>query len=111
LAQARTLLEATQRDLYAEAKTRLDAGIRGDFADFAALERYYGTEDIEGEFKGWARVQWARPAGAALESIGDRLKTLKLTIRNAPLRQPSSFGACIFTGAPAVEEVLIGRSY
>ncbi len=40
-----------------------------------------------------------------------RLKAQKLTIRNAPMDQPASFGACIFSGAPGVEEILIGRSY
>ena len=44
-------------------------------------------------------------------SNNEKLKALKLTIRNAPADQPSSFGACIFTGAPGVEEILIGRAY
>jgi prolyl-tRNA synthetase len=105
----RTLGEI-QAALFSEAKARLDENIRGDFASFADLERYYG-QDEEGEFKGWARVGWARPSGAALEAVGDRLKALKLTIRNAPLAQPSSFGKCVFTGAPAVEEILIARAY
>ena len=48
---------------------------------------------------------------AALEEVGNRLKALKLTIRNAPLAQPASYGVCIFTGAPAVEEILIARAY
>ena len=64
-----------------------------------------------GEFKGWARVHWSRPTGAALEEVGDRLKALKLTIRNAPLAQPSDYGKCVFTGAPGVEEILIARAY
>ena len=38
-------------------------------------------------------------------------KALKLTIRNAPADQPQSFGPCLFTGAPGVEEILIGRAY
>lgn len=111
IAQAPALLEAMQRELFDEAKARLDANIRGDFATFADIETYYGTDDEGGEFKGWARVQWSRPTGAALEDVGNRLKALKLTIRNAPLAQPSSFGKCIFTGAPAVEEILIARAY
>ena len=41
------------------------------------LERYYGTDDEEGEFKGWARVRWSRPTGAALEEVGERLKALE----------------------------------
>jgi prolyl-tRNA synthetase len=56
-------------------------------------------------------VQWSRPTGVALEEVGTRLKALKLSIRNAPQAQPSSFGKCIFTGAPAVEEILIARAY
>jgi prolyl-tRNA synthetase len=111
LAQAPALLEAMQGELFNEAKARLDNNIRADFNSFADLEKYYGTGEEEAEFKGWARVQWSRPSGAALEEAGDRLKALKLTIRNAPLTQPSSFGKCIFTGKPAVEEILIARAY
>lgn len=111
VAQAAGLLEATQKELFAEAKLKLDANIRGGFATFADLEAYYGTDDEGGELKGWARVHWSKPTGAALEEVGNRLKALKLTIRNAPLVQPASYGACVFTGAPAVEEILIARAY
>ncbi len=111
IAQAAGLLETTQAELYAEAKARLDNNIRADFKTFADLEAYYGTEETEGEFKGWARVHWARPSGEALEKVGERLKALKLTIRNAPASQPSSFGTCIFSGEQAVEEILIARAY
>ncbi len=111
IAQAAKLLEETQAELYAEAKARMDNNIRADFKTFADLEAYYGTEETEGEFKGWARVHWARPTGDALEKVGDRLKALKLTIRNAPASQPSSFGKCIFSGEQAVEEILIARAY
>ncbi len=52
------------------------------------------------------------PTGADLDKVVERLKALKLTIRNAPMGQTGHPGApCIFTGAPAVERVLIGRSY
>ncbi|PZO55485.1 MAG: proline--tRNA ligase [Alphaproteobacteria bacterium] len=111
VAQAPGLLETAQQELFAEAKARTESNIRDGFNAFADLERYYGTDDESGEFKGWARVHWSRPTGAALEDVGNRLKALKLTIRNAPLQQPTSFGACIFTGAPAVEEILIARAY
>ena len=111
IGQAAMLLEQTQKELFAEAKARLDGNIRADFTTFAELENYFGTEDNEGEFKGWARVAWSRPSGAALEAVGNRLKALKLTIRNAPRGQPAAFGKCIFTGAPGVEEILIARAY
>jgi prolyl-tRNA synthetase len=111
VARAAGLLETAQCELFEEAKTRLDANIRDGFNSFADLERYYGTDDESGEFKGWARVSWSRPTGAALEEVGNRLKALKLSIRNAPSAQPASFGACIFTGAPGVEEILIARAY
>jgi prolyl-tRNA synthetase len=111
VAQATGLLETAQKELFDEAKARLDANIRDGFNTFADLERYYGTDDESGEFKGWARVHWSRPTGAALEEVGNRLKALKLSIRNAPSAQPASYGACVFTGAPGVEEILIARAY
>ncbi len=46
-----------------------------------------------------------------LEAVVQKLKAFKLTLRNAPMDQPESFGPCIFTGSPGVEEILIGRAY
>lgn len=111
IAQAPGLLEAIQKQLFEEAKQRLDANIRSDLKSWDELASYYGAGEDESEVKGWTRVAWAKPTGAELEKVGERLKTLKLTIRNAPLRQPSTFGACVFTGKPGVEEILIARAY
>ena len=109
------LLAQIQQTLYDEAKARLDANIVRDVTTFEGLGEYFGAaaEDDEDtlSFKGWVRVPWSRPTGEALEAVDKRLKAQKLTIRNAPMDQPTSFGDCIFTGAPGVEEVLIGRSY
>jgi prolyl-tRNA synthetase len=61
---------------------------------------------------GWVDVAWSRPTGAGLEAVVERLKAMKLTIRNAPMGQTGHPGAqCVFTGEPAVERVLIGRAY
>jgi prolyl-tRNA synthetase len=109
LEKAVALLVDIQARLHAEAKERLYGNIRTDLASFDAVAAYFGEEDES--FKGWARVAWSRPSGAALEAVEQKLKTLKLTIRNAPEDQPASFGACIFNGAPGVEEILIGRAY
>ena len=115
IAAAPGLLAEIQAGLYAEAKARLDANIRADIKTFDELAAYYGPaaedDDAQVAFKGWVRAPWSRPSGEALEAVEQRLKTLKLTIRNAPMDQPSSFGACLFTGAPGIEEILIGRSY
>jgi prolyl-tRNA synthetase len=108
------LLTEIQGALYVEAKARLESSIT-PIASFADLEAYFGAaaedDDAASVFKGWARVSWAKPTGDALEAVATRLKALKLTIRNAPQAQPKSFGACIFTGAPGVEEVLVARAY
>ncbi len=56
-------------------------------------------------------MAWSKPEGAKLEAIAERLKALKLTIRNAPLDQKPVEGACLFTGDPARQYVLIGRAY
>ena len=115
IAAAPALLADIQQTLFDEAKQRLDANIVRGIQDFAALTEYFGAaaEDDEDTvaFRGWARVAWSRPTGEALEAVVRRLKAQKLTIRNAPMDQPASFGACIFTGARGVEEVLIGRAY
>ncbi len=101
------LLEEIQQALFAEAKARLDANI-APASDWAAVEAQFA----EGaKNPGWLEVQWSRPTGAALEQVVERLKTLKLTLRNAPMGQAAADGACIFTGAAAVERVLVGRAY
>jgi prolyl-tRNA synthetase len=105
-------LRSIQDTLYAEAKARLTANIKTDVTTFHDLEAYFGSADEEDAgFKGWLLVPWSKPEGEALEAVDRRLKTLKLTIRNAPLEQPPVSGPCIFTGAPAVESVLIARAY
>src|SRR4029077_19718470 len=103
------LLAEIQAGLYAEAKARLDGNIKTGLTSFDAVAAYFGEADEAS--KGWGRVAWSKPTGAALEAAEHKLRALKLTIRNAPEDQPASFGACIFTGAPGVEEILVGRAY
>jgi prolyl-tRNA synthetase len=115
VAGAGALLADIQGSLFGAAKARLDGNIRTDIATFDALAAYFGPaaedDDAAAAFTGWVRAPWSRPTGAELEAVAARLKTLKLTIRNAPLDQPASFGPCLFSGAPGVEEILIGRAY
>ncbi len=115
IADAPRLLAEIQGQLFTEAKTRLDSNIRRDVTTMAELEAFFGAstgdDDEAAEFKGWVRVAWSRPDGHELQQIENALKALKLSIRNAPLDQPSNYANCIFTGAPGVEEILIARSY
>ena len=114
VAGAPALLDEIQARLFAEAKARLDSNIVATIKTFDELVEYFGAaaaEDEGGAFKGWAYVAWSKPDGAKLEAIGERLKALKLTICNAPLDQAPVQGACLFTGDPAREYVLIGRAY
>ena len=103
------MLNEIQHGLYCEAKARLDANIKIGVTDWAGVESYFAGGDDE--FKGWLRVSWAKPTGAELDAVDTKLKALKLTIRNAPMDQPSEFAPCLFSGKPGVEEILIGRSY
>jgi prolyl-tRNA synthetase len=109
------LLAQMQAGLFDEAKARLEANVRSDIRTWDELAEFFGEasddEDEGGAFRGWVRVPWSRPTGAALEAVDDRLKALKLTLRNIPLDQPGVAGPCLFTGLPAVEEVLIARAY
>jgi prolyl-tRNA synthetase len=112
---AEALLADIQASLFVEAKARLDVNIHSDIASFDALAAYFGPaaddEDASAVFKGWVRAPWSRPSGDELEAVVARLKALKLTVRVAPADQPASFGPCLFSGAPGVEEILIGRAY
>ena len=106
-ADAPALLAAIQQALHEQATARMQAAIV-PAADFAAVEAHFA----EGQKNpGWVEVQWSRPTGAALDQVVERLKALKLTIRNAPGDQAPADGACVFTGAPAVERVLLARAY
>jgi len=103
------LLTEVQAGLYAEAKARLDGNIKSGVTDWKGVEDYFAGSDEE--FRGWLKISWSKPSGAALDAVETKLKALKLTIRNAPLHQPENFALCLFTGAPGVEEILIGRAY
>jgi len=111
---APALLAEIQARLFAEAKAMLDGNIRSDIRSFDDLAEHFGAavdEDEGAAFKGWVRAPWSRPTGAELEAVEERLKALKLTLRNIPLAQSGAGGPCLFTGKPAVEEVLIARAY
>ena len=56
-------------------------------------------------------MQWCKATGDELEAIEERLKKLKLTIRNVPVDAAAAEGECIFTGKPAVERIIIGKAY
>lgn len=106
-----------QQALHEEARARLHANIRTDSDRFDKLEAYFGPPG-EDEFSaasatGWARCAWSRPNGAALGTVVERLKSLKLTIRNAPLAQAPCFPRCLFTacgGNPHSSRILTNRT-
>ncbi len=105
---AAAMLADVQASLFAEAKARLDANIVRDVTDFAGLEHAF-ADSVRNP--GFVEVQWSKPTGADLDKVVERLKALKLTLRNVPMDATPADGACIFTGALAVERVLVGRSY
>jgi prolyl-tRNA synthetase len=100
-------LAEIQDALFAEAKARRDANIER-IDTFAALEEFFGAEH---RYPGWAEVLWSKPTGAELDQFSERLKALKLTLRNVPMDDAPIDGTCIFTGKPAVERIYIARAY
>lgn len=102
------LLADIQAALFAEARDRREANITRDIASKQALAEFFA----EGRrYPGWAEVNWSRPTGAALDAVVEQLKALKLTFRNVPLSAAPAEGACLFTGEPAVERILVARAY
>ena len=108
VADAAAMLAGVQDDLFDAARKRMAAAITRDVADWAAVEALFADSNRR---PGWAEVAWSRPTGPALDAVVERLKALKLTIRNAPADAAPATGRCIFTGEPAVERVLIARAY
>ncbi|MEO6040977.1 MAG: aminoacyl--tRNA ligase-related protein [Croceibacterium sp.] len=106
-AAAAAELECIQRELFEEASRRRDAN-RVSLGSFDELAAYFAEDK---RYPGWAEVQWSRPSGAALDAVETRLKALKLTFRNVPLDAAPADSACLFTGDPAVERILVARSY
>ncbi|MEL7197141.1 MAG: proline--tRNA ligase [Pseudomonadota bacterium] len=105
---AASLLDDIQSALFAQAAGRRDANIKTGVAEWAEVEAFY---DGSAKHPGWIEVQWSRPTGEALEKVVEQLKSLKLTFRNVPRESEPADGVCIFTGAPAVERILIARAY
>jgi len=102
------LLEEIQAALFLQARERRDAAIRRDIDDLDALAEFFSDD---AKYPGWVEVQWSRPTGAALDAVIEQLKALKITFRNVPRDAGTSEGACIFTGEPAVERILVARTY
>ncbi len=115
VSEARKLLKDIQDTLFAEAKKRLDENILTGVKTVDGLKEYFGVASEDDEagspFRGWVRVPWKKPDTAGLAQVDQVLKALKLSVRNAPLGQGAPSGRCIFSGAPADEEILIGRAY
>jgi prolyl-tRNA synthetase len=107
VADASAMLADIQAALHAEAGGRLRANI-ASADDFATIERHF-ADGVKNP--GWLEVQWSKPTGAALDAVVERLKALKLTVRNVPIDAAPADGPCVFTGAAAVERVLVARAY
>lgn len=106
--EAAAMLESVQQSLYLQARDRLEANIRRDVTDFDTLAVMFADSV---KFPGWAEVNWAKPTGAELDAVVERLKALKLTFRNVPAGAAPAEGTCLFTGKPAVERILVARAY
>ncbi len=102
------LLGEIQQSLFDEAAARRDANITRGVTSLAEVEAFYAGG---AKFPGWLEVQWSKPTGAALDQVVEVLKGMKLTIRNVPRGSAPADGACLFTGEPAVERILIARAY
>ena len=108
VARAGAMLEAIEVSLFEEARDRRDAVIR-PVASWAELQAHYAGGDDDRT--GWVMATWSRPTGPARDAVVERLKALKLTVRNVPIGGEGPTGPCIFTGGAGVEQIIIGASY
>ncbi|MEM1196928.1 MAG: proline--tRNA ligase [Pseudomonadota bacterium] len=108
LSKAASVLEDIQDGLFEEAARRRDANITRGLTDWDSVAAHFKAG---GKRPGWVEVEWSKPTGDALDHVVERLKSLQLTIRNVPRGAQAATGACIFTGAPATERILVARAY
>jgi len=108
VARAAAELEDVQASLHGEALARRDANITSGIASLDDLAAFY-ADDMR--YPGWVELAWSRPSGEELEDVVQKLKALKLTIRNTPMNAEPVSGTCIFSGKPAVETIYVARSY
>jgi prolyl-tRNA synthetase len=108
VARAGALLEEIQQGMFDEARERRDANITRGVTTLDQVAAFYSSSE---KYPGWLEVQWAKPTGEELEKVVEVLKGMKLTIRNVPMHADPADGACIFTGQPAKERILIARAY
>ncbi|WP_226700827.1 proline--tRNA ligase [Qipengyuania gaetbuli] len=101
------ILGDMQAAIFSEAQERREANITRGVTEFAEVEKFFAAS----RYPGWVEVQWSKPTGAELEQVVERLKALKLTMRNVPLGSRPADGVCIFTGKPAIERVLLAKAY
>jgi len=101
-------LEEIQRALFDQAAERREANIVRGVDSLDALNAFFAEDQ---KYPGWVEVQWSRPEGSALDRVVEQLKALKLTFRNVPANAAPASGACLFTGEPAVERILVARAY
>ena len=102
------LLAEIQQALFVEAQERRESNIERGITRFEELEGFFAEAK---RYPGWVEVQWSRPFGAELGKVVERVKALKLTFRNVPIGAAPVDGTCLFTGAPAVERILVARAY
>ena len=101
-------LEAMQCSMLEAARAERDGRIARNVTDFLGIAAFFADEVKN---PGWLEVQWSKPTGPVLEQVTERLKGLKLTLRNVPVGTPQAEGPCVFTGEAAVERVLVARAY
>ncbi len=102
------MLADIQTGLLCEASERREANITRNVTSMDTVEAHFAEDQ---RYPGWLEVQWCKPTGPALDAVVERMKALKLTVRNVPIDALAADGSCIFTGEPAVERVLLARAY
>lgn len=104
-------LQKIQKQMFENAKTRLENNVRTDITTKEQFAEYFASSNvwIEDGKKGkvaFVRGKWC--GDAATEEI---LKSMKITIRCIPFDQSGTQGECLLTGKPATLDVIYARSY
>ena len=104
-------LQNIQKQMYNNAKKRLEKNIRTDITSKEQFDEYFANSNEWIEDGKHGKVAFIRGKWCADPATEEILKAMKITIRCIPFDQSNTEGECLLTGKPATMDVIYARSY
>ncbi len=104
-------LQKIQKQMFENAKNRLEKNIRTDIVTKEQFAEYFANSNVWVEDGKQGKVAFVRGKWCGDAATEEILKSMKITIRCIPFDQSGTEGECLLTGKPATLDVIYARSY